>query len=240
MLKKNYCCYGLIVVAAILIYLIETSKDVEEGMTSSDSWNWLRNLFRKATLSGRPDDQPLSHPASYPNRHMTCKPFGYQHLPYYYFKHFGKNFPEKYRSCDKYRCQTKRFNGYNAKPDPEWKDVDGLYPTKTDAKGEIAPDYYHDPYSYCKKNPGAYPCPNFWVKDSELVGAERLAKHPTENMRIPKLKKGVHPQVKTYCKNNNYNESSGCAVNDNSAFMPIYPGTEDHALCGYVKRGCQN
>ena len=233
-MNKNYCCCGLAVVAVILIYLINNS-DQTEGWT-----NWLGRLFGYG--QGVQSYSPMDPKASYPNNCMTCKPYGFKHLPYYYFKKFGKNFPAKYRSCNKTGCSTTRHNGYNAKANPEWRDVSGIYPSKTPTKGEVDLDYYHNPYAYCMKNPDSYPCPNYWAKKSDLLAdpnakSRRLAKRPTQCMYVPGLKKGVNPQVKTYCHKGNKHEKSDCCVNDNSAYMPIKPGHADHALCGYVRRG---
>jgi len=220
----------LLLIALFLIYLIH--REESEGWT-----NWISNLLGLTKLRA---NSAIPEPTygKYNHNCMTCKPYGYQHLPYYYFKEFGKNFPNKYRSCNNYRCKTKKLNGYTAKGNAEWRNVDGIYPVRTDVKSQVDEKYYNDPHGYCQRNPDKYPCPNFWVKNSELAGAQRIAKHPTQCMFVPGLKKGVKPQVKTPCNlKSNKLQLSNCNVNDTDAKLIVLPGTADHALCRYARRG---
>jgi len=179
LLKIKYIV--LITIALVLIYLINT--------TNVEGWQgWVSNIWDKTSLTGN-NPQDANVLAKYPNRCLTCTPYGYNHLPYFYFRSFEKNMPRKYRSCNNYRCRNKKYNGKTAKGylNPEshkwWK---------TPAHS-VSMEYYNDPQGYCLKNPTHYPCPNHWVKDSKLVGNKRFSSYATENYNWPKMKNRVLP-----------------------------------------------
>lgn len=218
LLEIKYLKYIVLIgIALVLIYLINT--------TTVEGWHdWVSNLWDTTTLSGM---TPQDAMANYSNRCLTCTPYGYNHLPYIYFKDFEKNMPRKYRSCNNYRCRTQKQNGETAKG--------YLHPKtrtwwKTPAHS-ISLEYYNDPQGYCLKNPTHYPCPNHWVKNSELAGSKRFSSYATEDFNWPAMKNRVLPQAQTYCKGKNDNELALCDVNDNKKMLMVYPDMEDHGAC---------
>lgn len=218
-LKPNPYYLGLIILALVLIYLISTSP-VKEGW-----YEWVSDFWNKTNLTGFDEySHGREHGAPYQNNCLTCTPFGFDSPAFHYFQNYERDFKKQYKDCTKYQCSTPKQNELTAAPVKDHANRSA----KTDAHS-ISTSYYHDPAAYCKRHPDHYPCPNFWIKNSELVGAKRAATKPS--MMIPSMKKGIEPQARTYCKNGNVNELAECDVNDNQRMLILYPDTEDHGLC---------
>lgn|SRR3989338_371564 len=188
------------------------------------NFEWLSELWQKVNLFG---NSPAAVGAPYQNMCLTCKPFGFHDPKFYYWYNRESNLPKEVSTCNMYQCRTPQLNGWNALGT---QDYTSYSPRKTDVHS-ISVDYYHDPVSYCAVHPNRYPCPNYWVSRKWSGKAKRYGDFPTEDLRLPKMKDHVLPQVKTPCRKCCRHELSGCAVNDNERTLIVGIQKEDHATC---------
>lgn len=64
-------------------------------------------------------------------------------------------------------------NTYKIKHSKEFYEYCEKNKCKSDP-GYIDPEYYHNPYGYCKRNPGMFPCPNWWVDGYKNITNDSL------------------------------------------------------------------
>lgn len=176
---------------------------------------------------------------------LTDKPYNPEFSSNLYFKDRIKNMRIEYQTCDNYRCRTDKLNGYTANGNipNNLEDKTQIHPND-DIHG-LNPSYYDDPETFCKLNPTAYPCPNFWVnKQDKRRQLESPIKQPIQvktycydrpkSTDLKESSKLNNFSIKEY-KPRNLHELELCDVNDNQSALIIRPGLEDQALCGSKK-----
>ena len=208
--------WGLVVVAATLVYLIQTSQ--------TEGWyGWVTNLWSKGGLTGW---SPMRPQAGYQHNCLTSTPYGFKHPGYLYFKNLERDFKKQYSHCDNYGC-------YGNAEVKQHTAQTSLKPMKSLAHS-VELEYYEDQTGYCKRHPDRYPCPNYWIYQHPATRPLAIAKRPhrpTENYYFPPMKEGVEPQAVTHCNNKDSHTLSKCQVNDNDRMLLVYPDMEDHATC---------
>lgn len=209
---------GIAIAVAIII-----SAVLYFATPTNEGWEWVSAFWNRVTLHGKSETETVtglkSH-AAYKTQCMTQKPCGGPSAMYRYFKAFESEMPKKYKHCSRMECSTKKFNGLTAKPHEQNSRLSQSF-TKAHS---ISVDYYHDPVGYCSQHPDRYPCPNFWMKDGQVLTCP-------VSLKIPKMKDHILPQATTFCHTGNLHELSRCDVNDNDRALILYPGKEDKSLC---------
>ena len=159
---------------------------------------------------------------SHTTKCLTNKPYNPISSSLLYFRDRIENMKKEYETCDNYRCKTSHLNGYTAKGHISNYSKDKLEISDQNMNS-VNPEYYHDSETFCKLNPDAYPCPNYWIKNKRITPeSQKLDYNPI----LP---------VKTYCEEGNQHELALCQINDNQRTMLVSPRREDQGLCGFPK-----
>jgi hypothetical protein len=112
------------------------------------------------------DKNPPPELSPYTNFDLYDKPYS-SHAPYYIYQWWKYGLePNKYYSCDQYRCQTPKYNEFNV--NPYFDLVSGKYvnPTQNlqqfhEQQGLQKSQYYNNSAIYCANHPEDQRCPNY-------------------------------------------------------------------------------
>jgi len=189
-----------------------------------------RSLYFK---EGRLQDAHYSSrktPKSYVPPCLTKKPYGNANAIYRWWKKFPQLLSKQYASCDKYTCDNRVENGYNALPRLERcikTDAGKVEQSETLACDVVNQEYYNSPEQYCRNHPEDYPCPNWWKKNPEQV--RDISISPNSCIKNTKVKPQVAntPNKKGFCLAGD----PGYDLSDGVGLLMVQRHREDHGLC---------
>jgi hypothetical protein len=153
----------------------------------------------------------LSAPSSFEPLTLTCKPYGFPSSegPLNQWKNSEKWWALQYAPS---QLQTRIET---VQPYRQNNHMSGS-PAVTGAISEVSDNYYTDAERYCRHNPTAYPCPNFWVAQRG-ERSQMLQPDKTYTWPLP---------------NGNFGHIKDRQIDDNYNTFVVKPGAEDEALCG--------
>lgn len=130
------------------------------------TWAYMTGVIEHYT------DQKNHEQAKFINFDTHDKPYA-NNAPFYIYQWWKYGLePDKYTTCDQYRCRSPKYNGANAKPfDEKYKDPHTDQQPVHDSTA-IPCDYYENMAAYCAKYPHDTICPNYWIYDPKTVGEE--------------------------------------------------------------------
>lgn len=154
----------------------------------------------------------------YCNTCLSDKPYGFpsHQNVYRYWKDRPKSWQIEYSE------ERVRGNIDNVKSNTESTSVFAGSQPAPSSLNSVKSDYYHDPVSYCAKNPNVYPCPNNWISANITKNFKGSKDFVSDNMYVSGLLQGNYGHVKLVDDKD---------IDDNHHIRIINPNREDHGLC---------
>lgn len=187
---------ALALAVAVVLALFNKSDTIWEHLSS---WSW--KILPWTSRSGH---------GPYNNSCLTRKSYGFpsHQNTYNYWKNRPKSWATEY-SVSRIRGDIDKVRSNRSNSSI----LGGSQPAPSHL-GSVHSDYYHDPVSYCQKNPHYHPCPNNWIP------GKHSSPSPSAKMDVPGLLKGQWGHVKDR------------DIDDNYHIHLVDHGREDHGQCG--------
>lgn len=140
-LTKTHVTIGLVAIASFVVYRLVVKGNIEGVIQTLTRFHLSHNEERTIYAA---DDEPYGIDVGYK-----------------YWKDFNKNNAKMYANIEKYNDNV---IGRDEEAEEMEVKQDSMRHSARTMLPSVPAAYYKDPVNYCKRNPGSYPCPNFWVK----------------------------------------------------------------------------